>query len=258
VRKSLLEKFLVLLHSVEYIRSRWERARPEVLRAQDAGWVASLDSSAFGRVTRPLTRERSKAGTWSSPLVRLRLDLRGAIFFFSLSPRADSVKNATPPAASNQGLSLGDVLETVRERGLEVSEATFRKYVQLGLLPRSVRVGTKGKHRGSLGLYPPSTVERIVLIKRLLAENFTIEEIKNEFLFLRNELDEIEARLDKIFSELGNFVRERYGTNHILGLDLGRAQSDAESLIVRLEKLRDGIVAAKNRRTPMPARVVGY
>ena len=41
-------------------------------------------------------------------------------------------------------------------RGEPLSEATFRKYVQLGLLPRSVRVGRKGKHRGSQGLYPAS------------------------------------------------------------------------------------------------------
>lgn len=164
-----------------------------------------------------------------------------------------------PASESNQGLSLNDLLSRLRERKLELSEATFRKYVQLGLLPRSVRVGTKGKHRGSLGLYPVSTIERVVLIKRLLQENFTIEEIKTQFLFLRTELDEIESRLDRVFSDLSAFVRERYGTNHILGLDLGKARADAEMLLGRLERMRNGIVAGKRfEETPLAVKVVGY
>lgn len=169
----------------------------------------------------------------------------------------NTVDRLTPE--SGPGLSLSALLSRVRERKLELSESTFRKYVQLGLLPRSVRVGTKGKHRGSLGLYPVSTVERIVLIKRLLGENFTIEEIKTQFLFLRSELDEIESRLDRVFSELGALARGRYGSNHILGLDLGRARAEADTLIARLEKMREGIVSGKGASlTPSAVKVVGY
>ena len=50
---------------------------------------------------------------------------------------------------------------TGRPKGVRLSEATFRKYVQAGLLPRSKRVGRKGKHRGSQGLYPVEAVRRI-------------------------------------------------------------------------------------------------
>ncbi|MGQ0504333.1 MAG: MerR family transcriptional regulator, partial [Myxococcaceae bacterium] len=50
------------------------------------------------------------------------------------------------------------ILEIFRPKGVRLSEATFRKYVQAGLLPRSRRVGQKGKHRGSQGLYPVESV----------------------------------------------------------------------------------------------------
>ena len=44
--------------------------------------------------------------------------------------------------------------------------------MQLGLLPRSVRVGRKGKHRGSQGLYPATVVRQIELVRRLMAQGY--------------------------------------------------------------------------------------
>jgi len=44
------------------------------------------------------------------------------------------------------GTAIGlPLLDVFPPRGIRFSEATLRKYVQLGLLPRSVRVGQKGK-----------------------------------------------------------------------------------------------------------------
>src|SRR5205814_1472585 len=51
-----------------------------------------------------------------------------------------------------QGISAAQIVEFFAPRGVKLAQATFRKYVQLGLLPRSRRVGEKGKHRGSHGL----------------------------------------------------------------------------------------------------------
>src|SRR5579871_585295 len=65
------------------------------------------------------------------------------------------------------GLTAAQVVEVFRARGLKLSEATFRKYVQLGLVPRSRRVGRKGKHQGSMGLYPTTAVRRVNAIKRM-------------------------------------------------------------------------------------------
>ncbi len=62
------------------------------------------------------------------------------------------------------GLSAVQIVNLFTRRGVRFSEATFRKYVQEGLLPRSRRVGRKGKHQGSLGLYPSTTVRGINVI----------------------------------------------------------------------------------------------
>ena len=75
------------------------------------------------------------------------------------------------------GITAVQIVEVFTGRGMKLSEASFRKYVQLGLLPRSRRVGRKGKHRGSLGVYPAKTVRRINTVKRLMAEGHTIEAI---------------------------------------------------------------------------------
>jgi hypothetical protein len=91
-------------------------------------------------------------------------------------------------ATSHEGLTSAQVVELFRGRGIRFSEATFRKYVQLRLLPRSRRVGRKGKHQGSLGLYPASTVRRINEVKRMMSESYTIEEIQRSFLRFRDEI----------------------------------------------------------------------
>src|SRR5215831_2471077 len=79
------------------------------------------------------------------------------------------------------GLTSRQIVDVFETRGIRFSEATLRKYVQLGLLPRSVRVGRKGKHRGSCGLYPAHVVRRVNAVKGMMAEDRTIEEIQRSF-----------------------------------------------------------------------------
>src|SRR5246127_912454 len=97
----------------------------------------------------------------------------------------DEIERAWPDGMTSR--QIVDVFET---RGIRFSEATLRKYVQLGLLPRSVRVGRKGKHRGSCGLYPANVVRQIVRIKEMMADDLTIEQIQKEFLFVRGDIEE--------------------------------------------------------------------
>jgi hypothetical protein len=107
--------------------------------------------------------------------------------------------------AHPQGLTSAQIIQIFQTRGVRLSEATFRKYVQLGLLPRSRRVGTKGKHRGSHGVYPCATVRRLNSIKRLMASSYTIEEIQSSFASLKKQIDAVEAALDELFK---GFERE--------------------------------------------------
>src|SRR5512140_349998 len=76
------------------------------------------------------------------------------------------------------GVTSREVVGVFQARGARLSAATFRKYVQLGLLPRSRRIGRKGKHTGSKGLYPVAVLRRIDLIKRMMAEGLTLEDVR--------------------------------------------------------------------------------
>ena len=40
-----------------------------------------------------------------------------------------------------QGISAMQIVDFFTPKGVKLAQATFRKYVQLGLLPRSLRVG---------------------------------------------------------------------------------------------------------------------
>ena len=79
----------------------------------------------------------------------------------------------------------------------------------MGLLPRSRRVGRKGKHTGSTGLYPVSVVRRIALIKRMMAEGYTVEDIRGSFVTVANRLEDVEKGLTELVAEL---VAEGAGT----------------------------------------------
>jgi DNA-binding transcriptional MerR regulator len=92
-------------------------------------------------------------------------------------------------------------------RGARLSASTFRKYVQMGLLPRSRRVGRKGKHTGSTGLYPVSVVRRIALIKRMMAEGYTVEDIRGSFVTVRNQLEDVEKGLTELVAQLSQKAR---------------------------------------------------
>jgi DNA-binding transcriptional MerR regulator len=107
------------------------------------------------------------------------------------------------------GVSASQIVEFFVPRGVKMAQATFRKYVQLGLLPRSRRVGEKGKHRGSRGLYPTSAARRISLIKSLMDEGMTLEDIRNSFIYFRGQLDGVERALDELFVALDKSVAER-------------------------------------------------
>ena len=112
-------------------------------------------------------------------------------------------------SANRPGMTVQQIVEVFVSRGERLTEATFRKYVQLGLLPRSVRVARKGKRRGSQGLYPASVVRQIGEIRRLMGQGYTMDEIQREFLFIRGDLEELSRQLDKIDTVIREVLASR-------------------------------------------------
>jgi DNA-binding transcriptional MerR regulator len=148
------------------------------------------------------------------------------------------------------GVTSVQIVELFTQRGIRFSEATFRKYVQQGLLPRSRRVGRKGKHQGSLGMYPSSAVRRINAIKRLMADNFTIEDIQREFLRYRDEIETLERTFGAVLTgfeqDLG---APRFDAQARRGLkrDIDEARRTAEDLVRRIESIERRLAGPRDR-----------
>lgn len=145
-----------------------------------------------------------------------------------------------------QGLSVQQIVDMFTSRGERLSEATFRKYVQLGLLPRSVRVGRKGRSRGSLGLYPATAVRQLHHIRRLMAQGFTMEEIQREFLFVRGDIDALSRQMDRVFGAMDAAMDDR-GHDDMAVRALGEARALSSELMSKLEAIE--------RRLAMRARM---
>ena len=79
------------------------------------------------------------------------------------------------------GVTSAEVIAFFRDRGVRLSEAAFRRYVQLDLLPRCRRVGRKGRHRGSEGIYPTRVVRQLNEVKRLLDDGYGIDDVRAMF-----------------------------------------------------------------------------
>ena len=142
------------------------------------------------------------------------------------------------------GMTSAQIVDLFASRGLRFSEATFRKYVQLGLVPRSRRVGRKGKHRGSLGVYPAKAARRINGVRRLMDEGRTIEEIQAELQRFGDLLETLEEGLTALFHRFeGEIEAPRFDARARKSLkrDLAEARGTADDLLKRLDDLTNRV-----------------
>ena len=139
-------------------------------------------------------------------------------------------------AHRSAGLSTQEVVDLFAGKGAPVSEASFRKYVQLGLLPRSHRVGRKGKHRGSQGVYPATVVRQIESIRRLLAQGYTISELQSQPMFFGGEIDDLAQKLERVLESLAKAVTERGtgATEDVLARGVSEARALSSDLLGKL------------------------
>ncbi len=140
---------------------------------------------------------------------------------------------------SPDGLTSRQIVDVFTARGIRFSEATLRKYVQLGLLPRSVRVGRKGKHRGSCGIYPSDVVRRVNQVRAMMAADLTIEDIQKSFVRFKDEIERVEKGVREL---IAGFEREAKGPNF-----------DSERRAV----IESEIVAAKHAASELVRRITG-
>ena len=152
--------------------------------------------------------------------------------------------------AHARGLTSTEILAVLAEHQMVLSEASLRKYVQLGLLPRSIRIGRKGKHQGSQGIYPVSVVRQIVRIKSMMAQNYTIEQISREYLFVRSDLQLLEQTLVQIFVKIERVIRERKseGVVQTVAKNLADAKSLSRDLILRLRAVETRLMTQRTIR----------
>ena len=149
-----------------------------------------------------------------------------------------------------EGLTSVQVVDLLARRGIRFSEATFRKFVQKGLLPRSRRVGRKGKHQGSLGMYPPTTLRRINVIKKLQADGHTIEDIGRRFLRYRDEIEALERSLTGILDGFEDELRAPHfdvKARKQLKKDLDDTREHALDLLKQIETFERRVVGPIDR-----------
>ena len=145
-----------------------------------------------------------------------------------------------------EGITAVQIVEVFTSRGIKFSEASFRKYVQQGLLPRSRRIGRKGKHRGSLGVYPSKTVRRINAVKQLMADGYTIEEIQGQFLLYTDLAEGVAENLTELWARLtADVSRLETSTRRELERELAEARRDGDRLVERLGELTRRVAAPR-------------
>jgi hypothetical protein len=205
-----------------------QQAEPSAaLRSYDAG-----DTRSIARVASLVAPNRARRGGGASGSGGSGGSSRRGLF------SDDELRRLEADHAD--GLTAAQIVDLFSGRGLRFSEATFRKYVQLGLVPRSRRIGRKGKHRGSLGVYPAKAVRRINAVRRLMDDGRTIEEIQAELLRFGDVLETIDEGLTDLFHRFEAEIEgPRFDSKvrKTFKRDLGEARRTADELLKRLDDL---------------------
>ena len=137
------------------------------------------------------------------------------------------------------GLTSEKIVDLFTRKNVRFTEATLRKYVQLGLLPICRRVAIKDTARGSQGVYPATVIRRIQRLKAMMAHS-TIEQIKAEFLFVRGDIEELEKALERVFLALSGAARPHKNGDamaRVMLRELTEARSLAAELMAKLSSV---------------------
>ncbi len=260
-------------HECWTLGGRLSRVIPSEL--PENGGAAWLDSEYPGDCTDHCARV-AKQRSWRLACCESPLDevapvaSTGWMLFAAGRAGGGGAGRGGPPPVAKRGLLSDDELDKIEEdhpdgmtaveivdifvvRGVRFSEATFRKYVQQGLLPRSRRVGRKGKHRGSLGVYPAKTVRRINGIKQLMADGYTIEEIQSQFLRFADVVDVLEEAINEVFVRLesqSDQVSEKQ--QRTWARDMDAARRSGEDFVSAVEMLARQIARPDSDRYRSP------
>lgn len=146
------------------------------------------------------------------------------------------------------GLPARAIIEIFRPHRVRLSEATFRKYIQAGLLPRSRRVGRKGKHQGSQGLYPVEVVRRINAIKKMMAAGSTLEDIRRSFVFFKNHIDQLDRGFAEVLDGFAGELKDRtFGERHRREMtqELERLRVRSHELLQAVSRFGSQVTARK-------------
>ena len=81
-----------------------------------------------------------------------------------------------------------------------------------------------------------SVVRRIAVIKRMMAEGYTVEDIRGSFVTVANRLEDVEKGLTELVAELGRKARVHPRRRQFEG-ELERAEREARRALERLEKV---------------------
>lgn len=155
-------------------------------------------------------------------------------------------------AANPDGLTSAELVAVFSTAKIKFSEATLRKYVQLGLVPRSRRVGRKGKNLGSRGVYPVRSVRRINTIKRLMAERYTIEEIQSRFLTFKDNIETLDEALTELLGLFETNIGERPPNRLRTRLqgELTSVRENAEKLLEGVNRLEKLLISSSQTSRP--------
>jgi DNA-binding transcriptional MerR regulator len=117
-----------------------------------------------------------------------------------------------------RGISSSAIVAAFAGRGERFSAATLRKYVQLGLLPKSRRVGARGRHRGSSGLYPVGVVRLVNEIKRALDQGATLDEIRLGRVGMTGEVQTLQRATEQAVARFAEALRHQPSDRRLAGL----------------------------------------
>lgn len=149
-----------------------------------------------------------------------------------------------------EGLSSRQILDVFSGAGEKLSEATLRKYVQLGLLPRSRRVGQKGKHRGSRGIYPVEVIRRVDEIRKAMKDGATLEDLAKAAQATRAKLSHARVSLEEAIeaaeADLGARELDRASRTKLKST-LAKLKKDSKDWLKALDRLTSEIQAAEGK-----------